>query len=138
MPQLERLSFSIEKPLMDKLEKLMKSAGYDNRSEYIRDMIRGRLVATEWETDGEAIGTVTLVYNHHRRKLGERLTEIQHDHHGVILAVTHVHLDHERCAEVIIARGRASKIRELANALGSLKGVFHSELAMSSTGKKLV
>ncbi|MBI5638149.1 MAG: nickel-responsive transcriptional regulator NikR [Nitrospinae bacterium] len=137
MPELERLSFSIEKPLMEKLEKLIKTSGYGNRSEFIRDMIRGRLVAREWESDHEAVGTVTLVYNHHQRKLGEKLTGIQHHHHHIILAATHIHLDHDMCAEVIIARGAASRIRELADTLRRQKGVFHAELSMSSTGTKL-
>ncbi len=137
MAQLERLSFSIEKPLMEKLEKLLNTYGYNNRSEFIRDMIRDRLVKQEWERDQEAIGTITLVYNHHQRKLGERLTEIQHEHHGTIMAATHIHLDHETCAEVIIARGVASKIRELADSMRQQKGVFHAELSMSSTAAKL-
>ena len=137
MPELERLSFSIEKPLMEKLEALIKTGGYGNRSEFIRDMIRDRLVAQEWESDLEAVGTVTLVYNHHQRKLGEKLAELQHYHHHLIMAVTHIHLDHDNCAEVIIARGPASGIRELADMLRREKGVYHAGLSMSSTGAKL-
>lgn len=137
MPDLERLSFSLERPLLERLERLREEAGYGNRSELLRDMIRGRLVDRAWELDGEAVGTITLVYDHHARRLNERLTDLQHDHHEVILATTHVHLDHHHCVEVILVRGRAGRIRAIADALGKQKGVLHGDLSMSSTGKDL-
>lgn len=138
MPDLERLSFSLERPLLERLEKLRADAGYANRSEFLRDMIRGRLVDRAWELDEEAVGTITLVYDHHARRLNERLTDLQHDHHEVILATTHVHLDHHHCVEVILVRGRAGRIRAIADLLGKQKGVLHSGLSMSSTGHELV
>ncbi|HPW54274.1 MAG: nickel-responsive transcriptional regulator NikR [Thermoanaerobaculaceae bacterium] len=137
MADLERLSISIERPLLERLEVLRKEAGYGNRSEFLRDMIRGRLVDRAWELDEEAIGTITLVYDHHTRGLGEKLTALQHDHHEVILATTHVHLDHHHCVEVILVRGRAAQIRAIADGLGKHKGVLHGGLSMSSTGKEL-
>ncbi|MFA6244314.1 MAG: nickel-responsive transcriptional regulator NikR [Candidatus Hydrogenedentales bacterium] len=137
MSELERLSFSIEKPLMTKLEKLVRAARYTNRSEFIRDLIRSKLVEQEWETDKEALGTVTLLYDHHVRGLSDRLTHLQHDYHSNILATTHVHLDHELCAEVIMVRGKANLIRQLATAMGREKGVLHAALSLSTTGKQL-
>lgn len=137
MADLERLSFTIEKPLLQKLEKLLRMGRFRNRSEYIRDMIRSRIVESEWERDSEALGTITLLYDHHVRQLGDKLTHIQHDHHGAVLATTHVHLDHHLCAEMIMVRGRATMIRHLAETLGGQKGVLHYTLSMSSTGKSL-
>jgi len=40
MPELIRMSFSIETPLYERLETLVKETGYSNRSEFVRDMIR--------------------------------------------------------------------------------------------------
>lgn len=137
MADLERLSFSIERPLLERLETLRAEAGYSNRSEFLRDMIRGRLVDRAWELDEEAVGTITLVYDHHVRDLNAKLTALQHDHHDVILATTHVHLDHHHCVEVILVRGRAARIRAIADALRTHKGVLHGGLSMSSTGKGL-
>jgi CopG family nickel-responsive transcriptional regulator len=137
MSDLVRMSFSIEAPLLARLEKLLKSSRYTNRSEFIRDMIRGRLVEREWEADQEALGTITLIYNHHARGLSEKLTELQHHHHQSVLASTHVHLDHDTCAEMIMVRGRASQLRAVADLLRQHKGVLHAALSMSSTGKKL-
>lgn len=137
MSGVARLSFSIEKSLLDRLEKLVKEGRYENRSEFIRDLIRGRLVEQEWEHNKEAVGTITMLYDHHRRGLSEKLTEVQHDFHHDILASTHIHLDHALCAEIVIVRGRASRLKELADLLRRHKGVLHAALSISSTGKKL-
>ena len=131
MSDLVRLSFSIEDKLLKKMERLLKKSQFTNRSEYIRDLIRARIVETEWDRDGEAIGTITLVYNHEQRQLSDKLTSIQHKHHHAVMATTHVHLD------MIMVKGKAHTIREIADAIGKQKGVLHSSLSMSSTGKQL-
>lgn len=137
MSELVRVSISLEQSLFDKLEDLVESSGYSNRSEFVRDLIRARLVEDAWEGDEEAVGTISLVYDHHARQLGEKLTSLQHDHHDQVLATTHVHLDHDLCAEVILLKGRASEIRALCDAMHKQKGVLHAELSMGSTGRGL-
>ncbi len=137
MSNLARLSFSLERPLLDRLEKLLRDSKYQNRSEYIRDLIRDQLVEQEWERNEEALGTITLIYDHHMRQLSDKLTHLQHEHHDEVLAATHVHLDHHLCAEMIMVKGRAQRVRSLADRLRQQKGVLHSTLSMSSTGKKL-
>jgi CopG family nickel-responsive transcriptional regulator len=137
MSDLERVSISLEKALMRKLEKLRRAACYTNRSEFIRDLVRAKLVEKEWERDEEAIGTVTLIYDHHQRGLSDRLTHLQHHHPSNVLAATHVHLDHDLCAEMIMIRGRAGMIRALADQMSKEKGVLHASLSLSSTGKAL-
>jgi CopG family nickel-responsive transcriptional regulator len=138
MADLTRLSISIDRALEEKLEELVRRSGYGNRSEFIRDLIRDRLVEKEWQGNGEAVGTITLVYNHDARGVAEKLTDLQHDHHDLVLAATHVHLDHRLCAEVIICRGQPLDIRAIASRLRQQKGVLHGALAMSSTGISLV
>lgn len=138
MADLTRLSFSLEQSLADRLESLARESGAPNRSELLRDLIRDRLVQREWEQDAaEVVGTVTMVYDHHAYGLHGKLTDVQHDHHEVVLATTHVHLDHDRCAEVILCRGPAPRIRAIADALGRHRGVLHASLSMSSTGRSL-
>lgn len=137
MSSLVRLSFSIEEALAERLEKLIKASKYGNRSEFIRDMIRDRLVEQEWEKNQEALGTVTLIYDHHARGLNKKLTDLQHRHHGSVLASTHIHLDKHVCAEMIMIRGRADEIRRITDLLRQQKGVLHAGLTMSSPGKTL-
>jgi CopG family nickel-responsive transcriptional regulator len=137
MPRLRRVSISLEEDLYGKLEGLRRRAGFRNRSEFVRAMVRDRLVTQEWEANREALATVTLVYDHHQRELSARLTDIQHHRHGSILAATHVHLDEDLCAEMIMLRGRAADLRRLADRLRQQRGVLHGALSMSSTGKRL-
>ena len=137
MSDLVRLSLSIEQRLLDRLEAVMCAHGYVNRSEFIRDLVRDRLVEESWAHDAEALGTITLVYDHHQHQLSERLTDLQHHHHGAVLATTHIHLDERLCAEMIMVRGRASELRELANELQKQRGVLHAALSMSATGREL-
>lgn len=137
MSNLERLSFSIEKPLANQLDKLVKQSGYANRSEFIRDLIRSQLVKQEWDRDQEVVGAITLVFDHHARGLTEKLVELQHHHHTAILASTHVHLDRHLCAEVLLVKGKADRVKHIADMMRRPKGVLHSELSMSSTGKQL-
>lgn len=137
MSELVRISISLEDTLCENLEKMTLAAGYKNRSEYIRDMIRDRFVQDQWDNSDEVLGTVTIVYNHHQRELSERLNNIQHHNHDHVLAATHVHLTHELCAEMIMVRGRAESIRKLADTLRQQRGVLHSGLTMSSTCEQL-
>lgn len=137
MANLVRFSVSIEKTLYNLMQRLVSKDRYANRSEFIRDMIRRRLVEEEWESNEEAVGTITLIFNHHKRQLSEHLLDIQHDHHQEILASTHVHLDDDMCVEMILVRGRALEIGQFANLLRREKGVLHVSLSSGSTGKQL-
>lgn len=138
MSELERVSISIERPLFERLERLVRDSRYSNRSEFIRDLIRERLVEQQWSDDAElVIGTITLVYNHHARQLADKLTDIQHDHHDAVLATTHVHLTHDLCGEMIMVRGNVTQVRGLADQLRQQKGVLHAALSMSTTGESV-
>jgi CopG family nickel-responsive transcriptional regulator len=137
MSALSRFSISIENGLLERLEALVKKSNYANRSEFVRDLLRQRLVEEEWQADEEVVGTITLVYDHETRELSKKLTRLQHHHHDLVLASTHVHLDHHMCAEMVLLKGRASAIEEMANQLRQQKGVLHASLSLSSTGRHL-
>lgn len=138
MSRLVRLSMSLEKSLLERLERLVKASQYTNRSEFLRDLIRQRLVEQEWaDQRQEVIATITLIYDHHARRLADKLLDIQHDYTDHVLATTHVHLSRDRCAEMIMVRGNAARLRLLADELRKQRGVLHAALAMSSTGKTL-
>jgi len=138
MSDLVRLSISLEKPLLKQLGRLVKSSRYTNRSEFVRDMIRQQLVEQQWADDGqEVLGTITMVYDHHVRRLAEKLTDIQH-HHEAIIATTHIHLSHNICAEMIMLRGTAGQVRKIVDNLHKQRGVLHATLSMSSVSASLV
>lgn len=137
MTALTRFSISIEESLLDRLARLVRTHHYANRSEFVRDLLRERLVEEEWNDDREVVGTITLVYDHATRELSKKLTRLQHRHHDVVLASTHVHLDAHMCAEMVLTKGAARQIQEMADLLRQQKGVLHASLSMSSTGKML-
>jgi CopG family transcriptional regulator, nickel-responsive regulator len=135
---LQRIGVSIEEKLLDQFDQLIESKGYTNRSEAIRDLIREYLVEEEWRKDeGESVGTITLVYNHHLREMADRLTDLQHQYHQQIISVLHVHLDAHNCLEVTAVRGKKVEIQAIAGRLSSLKGVKNCKLVATSTGENL-
>ena len=138
MPKVTRFAVSLEEPLFHQLEKLVRRHTYSNRSEYIRDLVRSKIVEAQWsDKKGPVLGTLTLVYDHHAYQLSDKLVELQHRQHKMVLAVTHVHLDSQLCAEMIMLMGESSEIRKLADLVGQQKGVLHSTLSISSTGRNL-
>ena len=137
MSELFRFGVSLEKDLLDKFDKIIKAENYSNRSEAFRDLIREKLVKTEWQRGANVAGAITLVYDHHKRDLLNVLTDIQHDFHNSIISGQHIHLDHNNCLEIIVVKGKPEEIEDLANKLKSAKGVKHSQLSMTSTGEKM-
>lgn len=134
---LKRFSISIEENLLEIFDEHIQARQYNNRSEAIRDLIRKAFIKKEWEADKNVMGVINLVYDHHRHQLQEKVTELQHDYHHLIVSTTHVHMDHDNCLEVIIVKGKAMEVQELSDQLLALKGVRDGHLAMSSTGKFL-
>lgn len=133
-----RFSVSLPPALLKQLDQMTAEKGYDNRSQAIADMIRGQLIEHREKTGtGEIAGTITLVYDHHKPHLQASLTNIQHEHHDLILSTVHVHLDHHNCLEVLIVRGKAGAIRKMADELIAAKGVKHGKLTVTTTGKDL-
>lgn len=134
-----RFGVSLNSDLLDKFDALCEERSYPNRSEAIRDLIRGVLVEKEQQLGGaEIAGVLTLVYDHHFSDLSQRLVEIQHDEHDVILTSVHVHLDHHNCLEVLILKGPGEAIKRLSDRLISTKGVKHGKLTLTTTGQGLV
>ena len=138
MSNLVRFGVSLERDLLCKFDSRLKEKNYTNRSEAIRDLIRQDLVKKEWLGNREVTGAITLVYNHHKRELLNRLMDIQHNYHDNILSTQHIHLDEENCLEIIVVKGRPRETAQLYVRLKSTKGIKHTAFAMSTTGKRVV
>ena len=139
MSEIVRFGISINDRLLERFDRLIEGKGYVNRSEAIRDLIRNALVEEAWAKENEqAVGTVSLVYDHHTRDLADKLTEHQHSHHKEIVSSLHVHLDAHHCLEVVVLKGKAREIKKLAEELIGTKGVKHGKLMTTTTGEDLV
>jgi len=137
MPEnVTRIGVSLEPELLEAFDRYVDRVGYTSRSEALRDLARGALVGDRVASDGEVIGSLTLLYEHEKVDRDDRLVQLQHDAResgGVdIVASVHVHVDHDNCLEVIIMRGRAGALRALGDKLRALKGVKHGELVLTA------
>lgn len=133
MSDLERFGVSMPADLLDEFDRAITAAGYANRSEAVRDLARKYLTERRWALEeGEVVGTITLIYDHHVPDLGARLTQMQHDAAANVICTTHVHLDHHNCAEVIVVRGEAGEVRRLADRIIATRGVKHGELTCTA------
>ena len=132
---LIRTGVALDSDLLRRFDRFIRGEGYENRSEAVRDLIRDRLNdATLKSGDAFVVGAITLIYDHHWRLLPEKLTELQHEYHEVIISTVHSHLDHDMCLEVVVVKGRRQRVQELGARLIGLKGVQHGKLVMSSPG----
>ena len=131
---MERFTISLDADLAVEFDKLIKARGYSNRSEAVRDMLRGQLESFRRIHGGarHCVANLSYVYNHHERDLAERLLQLQHDHHNLSVSAMHAHLDHEHCIESLILRGPSAEVRDFANVLMSQRGVRHGQLNMVS------
>ena len=132
MGVLSRIGVALDSDLLEWFDHFIARLGYTNRSEAFRDLIRDRLVAERTATPNAiVVGTVTLIYNHHAHGVSEKLTELQHAHHDLVVSTSHAHLDHESCLEVLIVHGKSAQVEEFAGRLIGLKGVEHGRLVMT-------
>lgn len=126
-----RFGVSIEKELLEELDDYAAENQFANRSQAIRHLINNNIVTSKWNCNNTVAGSITLVYEHDKRDLVNRLTSLQHDYHDVILSTQHFHLDRHVCLEIIAVKGKAVRLTGLADKLIALKGVQHGKLTMS-------
>jgi CopG family nickel-responsive transcriptional regulator len=129
MGVLSRIGIALDSELLAQFDQLIAGRGYTNRSEAFRDLIRGSLVLEQTSApDATVVGTVTLIYDHHESNITEKLTELQHAHHELIVSTSHAHLDHDSCLEVLLVHGQSAKVESFADRVIGLKGVQHGRL----------
>ena len=133
--KLVRFGVSLEGELLRKFDAFIAAEGYDNRSKAIADLIRRDFVTDIFAKGGAVAGAVTIVYDHHKREVVNKLLDIQHDHGAIIISAQHVHLDHDNCLEIIAVKGPGAKVKALADSLKAVKGVKHATLSVTSAGK---
>jgi CopG family nickel-responsive transcriptional regulator len=136
MSDTVRFGVSLNLELLDKFDGLIRKLGYENRSEAVRDLIRGKLVEEEWEaTNVRTFASVFLVYDHHTMSVATRLMDLQHESYAHVIGSFHVHLDEHNCLEIIVVRGKGKELRELGEKMISLRGVKYGTLNMGTSGQ---
>lgn len=127
--ELSRFGVAMDRALLRDFDEVVRDRG-STRSALLSDLARAEVVRTLVRRPVLSVGTLTIVYDHHVRDLTERLTEMQHDLGQQVHSTMHVHLDHDRCLEVIVLRGRADVLRGAADRLIAARGVLHGKLEL--------
>ena len=151
---MQRITITLDDELMDELDAMIATHGYQNRSEAIRDFARAGMAqaAQDKGTDsaGECVAALVYVYDHaardlsrrlvdtyhHHHDLSRRLVDTYHHHHDLSLATLHVHLDDDNCMEVTALRGAGSEVQHFADHIIAERGVKYGRVVMMPTGKK--
>jgi len=136
MPKLVRISLALDDELLKRFDAALREDGFPTRSEPVKRLIAAFLDRRGAKGKGPATGVLILLYDHHRRNLANRLLRVQHDFENLIVASQHVHLDHERCMEVIAVRGAAAKVEQLERRLRGIKGLQVGVHLMADRGHK--
>lgn len=124
MSKVVRIGVTISEDVLRDLDILIKDLKVKSRSMIIsralREYINDRKI---FAGSGNVIGTINILYNHHEHETAQKLNEIQHKYAHIIRSTTHVHIDKERCFEIIITSGDMDKIREFYLEIEGLRGV---------------
>jgi CopG family transcriptional regulator, nickel-responsive regulator len=121
---LVRFGVAVEGSLLRELDALARKRGC-TRSELLRDLGRAEVGRAKVPDGVDAVGALTLVYDHHTRDLSEKLTALQHDLGDDVRAAMHVHLSNDLCLEVIVLRGRSDHLAALSEQILAIRGVKH-------------
>lgn len=133
MSKLVRFGVSIDSDLLERFDAIIEKQNYPTRSKAIEDQIRKTIAEDSFGSDTTVVvATINVIYDHHRRELLNKLTDIQHDFQEIVLSTQHIHLDHHNCFEIIVLKGQKNKLEELANKIKSAKGVLYSDLNIAA------
>lgn len=130
--KVTRISLSLDEPLLEYIDGQVENSLYPSRSEFIRDLVRQKMVTDKWDSEEDSIGVLSILYDHHHNDLSDKMNEIQHNKLSNVNCSLHMHVTHHDCLEVIIIKGKPSEIERIASEISSLKGVKHANLSKTA------
>ena len=127
---MNRVTITLDDELLAEVDRMVKTRGYQNRSEAIRDLARGglRQAAEGANVNGDCVATLVYTYDHHTRDLPKRLVQTFHDHHDLAVSTLHVHLDHDTCLEVTVLKGKTEDVQHFGEHVIAERGVRHGKI----------
>jgi len=122
---MQRVTVSLDDEIAVEFDELTKDQGYQSRSEAVRDLVRHAVDARRLETGvgAHCVANLSYIYNHRTRALAQRLLDMQHEHHNLVVSTTHVILDHVSSFETMILKGPTGAVRALTDAIKTERGV---------------
>ena len=131
---LARLSMSLPAELFRQLDMMVEERGLPSRSQLIAELIRHALAEHEalMRPEDMLAGTVTLVYRGNRGRVRQQLAETQADFLKEVISSQHVFLEDDQSLEVLLVQGPALRLKELCDALRSIRGVHQLQLVTTT------
>ena len=129
--KVTRFSVSLPPNLVKKLDETWKTMQYENRSKAIHDAVRSFISEFEWmqKETGRITGAVLVLYYLDKPGLLDEIVRAQHQFKKAISSTLHVHLNEDKCLEIIAVEGNVQEIRNLTQALIAKKGVKQVKVA---------
>ena len=138
MAKISRFGVSLNKDILDKFDRLIDDQEYPTRSKAIEDLINFYISGENLTNDTvSVIGTINIVYDHHKRELLKKLTDVQHGFQELIVSSQHIHVSHHDCFEIIIVKGLKKEIEKLFSRVKGIKGIQNASLNMFSVYSRL-
>ena len=128
---VSRISVSLAPTLLEELDQMVQSKGYDSRSHAISEMLNYQLAQHKRQLGNDVmVGTITLLYDRRTRGLQNRLADLQYEYIDEVISSLHVHLTEGQVMEVILVQGPADRLKAISNELITLRGVLTGQLQL--------
>ncbi|MDX9881109.1 MAG: nickel-responsive transcriptional regulator NikR [Prolixibacteraceae bacterium] len=128
---VSRFGVSLEEELLKSLDEYVLTNGFANRSQAIRYLIGKYTVEQKWQCDNVVAGAITVVYDHSKKDIRIKSSDIQFEYQDVILSSQYYYLNATNCLEIVAVKGPSHKLTELSDKLIGIKGIQHGKLIMS-------
>jgi len=125
---VEKISVSLPKDLVQELEDFMKSNLASDRSKIFQIALRNYLDENEQDTK-IVYGIINVVYD--EKMATEDFLTLQHENLDKIISTLHIHINERDCMEAIAVRGTKSDLVTLNSKLSQLRGIKKSRLLIS-------
>lgn len=126
-----RFGVSLDEELLKTLDKYVSENGFSNRSQAIRHLIEKNTVEEKWKCDNIVAGAIVLVFNHEKKDILKKSSEIQFTFRDVVLSNQGFYLNDVNYMEVITVKGPSKILTEISEKLIGIKGIQHGKLVMS-------
>lgn len=119
------VSISLTSDLLKRIDELLQEGNYSSRSEVIRDAVRDLLSQFELSRleKGKVTATITVISEHERHDVDEKLMRLRHEHDEIVSANMHIHLGEAYCLEVFITEGEIEKVTNFIRKIRGMRGI---------------
>ncbi len=128
---VSRFGVSLDEELLKALDDYVNDNAFANRSQAIRYLIEKNMVEEKWKCDNIVAGAVVLVFNHEKKEILKKSSDIQYHYKDYVLSVQGFYLNDLNYMEIIAVKGPSRKLTEVSDKLIGIKGIQHGKLVMS-------